>query len=60
MGGTVLADCGEDRKGRRRVFVDKFCFLDNLGINLLQLKPLSEFMDFGRQPACIPLEDAVG
>ncbi len=41
-------------EGRRRVFGDQ------ADINLLQLKPLSELMDFGRQSACIPLEDAVG
>ncbi len=55
-----MADGGEAREGRRRVFGDKFRFLVKAYINLLQLKPLSEVMDFGRKPVCIPLEDAEG
>ncbi len=42
------------------MFRERFCFLDKANINLLQLKPLSELVDFGRKPVCIPLEDVEG
>ncbi len=29
-------------------------------VDLLHLKPLPELVDFGREPVCIPLEDAEG
>ncbi len=55
-----MADGGEAGEGRRRVFGDKFGFLDEADIDLLQLEPLPELVDFGRQSVCIPLEDAEG
>ncbi len=53
-------DGGETGEGRRRVFGDKFGFLDEADVDLLQLEPLPELVDFGRQPVCISLEDAEG
>ncbi len=38
-------------------FLEIRFFLDKANINLLQLKPLSEVVDFGRKSFCIPLED---
>ncbi len=29
-------------------------------VDLLQLKPLPKLVDFGREPVCIPLEEAEG
>ncbi len=55
-----MAGSGEAGEGRRRVFGVKFGFLDEADIDLLQLKLLSELVDFGRKPVCIPLKDAVG
>ncbi len=42
-----MADGGEAGKGRRRVFGDKFGFFDEADIDLPQLEPLSELVDFG-------------
>ncbi len=53
-------DRGEAGEGRCRVFGSKLRFLDQTDVNLLQLKPLPELVDFGRKPVCIPLEDAEG
>ncbi len=50
----VLAD------GEGRVFGGKLRFLDQTAVDLLQLKPLPELVDFGGKPVCIPLEDAEG
>ncbi len=52
-----MADGGEAGEDWRRVFGDKFSFLDD---DLLQLEPFSELVDIGKQPACITLEDAEG
>ncbi len=57
---AVLADGGEAGEGRRRVFGRKLRFLDQTDVDLLQMKPLSELVDFGRKPICIPLEEAEG
>ncbi len=54
----VSADGGEAGEGWRRVFGDKVGFLGEADIDPLQLEPLSELVDFGRQPVSIPLEDA--
>ncbi len=43
-----------------RSYEIRFFILEKADINLLQLKPLSELVDFGRKPVCIPLEDAEG
>ncbi len=40
------------------MFGSKLCFLDLTEVDLLQLKPLPELVDFGRKPVCIPLEGA--
>ncbi len=53
-------DRGEARESRCRVFGSKVRLLDQTDVNLLQLKPLPELVDFGRKPVCIPLEDAQG
>ncbi len=55
-----MADGGEAGEGWRRVFGGKFGFLDEADIDLLQLEPLSELVDFGRQSVCIPLEGVEG
>ncbi len=55
-----MTDGGEAEEGQHRVFGDTFGFLDEAGIDPPQLKPLAEPVDFGRQPVCIPLEDAEG
>ncbi len=59
-GGAVLADGGEAREGRYRVFGVELRSLDQTDVDLLQLKTLPELVDFGRKPVCIPLEDAEG
>ncbi len=56
----VLADGGEAREGWCWVFGVELRFLDLTDVDLLQLKPLPELVDFGRKPVCIPLEDAEG
>ncbi len=53
-------DGGEAREDRCRVFGSKLRFLDQTVVDLLQLKPLPELVDFGRKSVCIPLEDAEG
>ncbi len=53
-------DGGEAGAGRCRVLGNRFGFLDEADIDLLQLEPLSEVVGFGREPLCIPLEDAKG
>ncbi len=53
-----MADGGEAREGRCRIFAVELRFLDQTDVDLLQLKPLPELVDFGRKPVCIPLEDA--
>ncbi len=55
-----MTDGGEAREGRYRVFGIEFRFLDQADVDLLQLKPLPELVDFGRKPVCILLEDAEG
>ncbi len=59
--GVSRGDLGgwwKSRESRRWVFGDKFGFSDEADVDLLQLEPLSELVDFGRQSVCIPLEDA--
>ncbi len=55
-----MADGGEAGEGRRRAFGDKFGFMDEADVDLLQLDPLSELVGFARQPVCIPLENTEG
>ncbi len=55
-----MADGGEAGKGLRRVFGSKFRFLDKTDVDLLQLKPLPELVDFVRKPVCITFENAEG
>ncbi len=55
-----MAGGGEAGESRFRVFGVKFGFLDEVDIDLLQLKPMSELVDFGRKPVCIPWEDVEG
>ncbi len=38
----------------------EFSFLDQTDVDLLHLKPLPKLVDIGREPVCIPLEDAEG
>ncbi len=45
----------EAGEGRHCVFQYKFLFLDKANIDLRQLKPLPELVDFRRKPVCIPL-----
>ncbi len=53
-----MADGGEAGEGRHRVFGSKLRFLEKTDVDLLQLKPLPDLVDFVRKPVCIPLEDA--
>ncbi len=55
-----MEDGGKAGEGRCQALRDSLFILDKADINLLQLKPLSELVDFGRKPVCIPLEDAEG
>ncbi len=55
-----MTDGGEAGKGRRRVFGSKLRVLDKTDVDILQLKPLPEIVNFVRKPVCIPLGDAEG
>ncbi len=39
---------------------NELCFLDKTNVTFLQLNPLSELVDLGREPVCVPLVDGGG